>query len=99
MDHSRRHPMLKQSARKAGSFLTIFALGVGFLTAIPSVVHGQASDDSKKQQVQDKKDKKPAASKTTAAPAATSKALSTSEDPSQIGKRKINNGADKLFGW
>lgn len=27
------------------------------------------------------------------------KPLSTKEDPSQIGKRKINNGTDKFFGW
>jgi predicted Zn-dependent protease len=28
-----------------------------------------------------------------------SKTLSAKEDPSQIGKRKINSGSDKLFGW
>ncbi|MCV5689263.1 hypothetical protein OFN32_34160, partial [Escherichia coli] len=25
--------------------------------------------------------------------------LSTKEDPSQIGKRNINSGSDKFFGW
>lgn len=40
---------------------------------------------------------KPAA---TATPASNDgKALSPKEDPSQIGKRKLNAGSDKLFGW
>jgi len=108
MDYSRRHFMLKQSARKASSFLTIFALGVGLFAAVPSAAHGQTSEDTKKQtqdtkkQNQDKKEKKPApaAAKAPAAQTAnTSKTLAVNDDPSQIGKRKINNGADKLFGW
>jgi hypothetical protein len=53
----------------------------------------QKSGDEKQDKKQDEKNKnnksKPQASKP----------LSTKEDPSQIGKRKINSGADKLFGW
>jgi len=37
---------------------------------------------------------------TTATPASNAgKPLSSKEDPSQIGKRKLNAGSDKLFGW
>jgi hypothetical protein len=93
--------MLKQSALKAASFLTVFTLGVGSLTALPGAAYGQTSDNSKKQQqAQEKKEKKAATQKTPAVQTASaSKALDVKDDPSQIGKRKINNGADKLFGW
>jgi predicted Zn-dependent protease len=37
--------------------------------------------------------------KASATPASTSAALSPKEDPSQIGKRNINKGSDKFFGW
>src|SRR5204863_2481345 len=40
----------------------------------------------------------PAPAATPAAPAST-KALSPNEDPSMIGKRNINGGSDKFFGW
>ena len=91
--------MLKKSARKASSFLTIFALGLGVFTAVPVSVFGQAAEDSKKPK-QEKKEKKAEAKKAPAVQtASTSKTLDPKDDPSQIGKRKINNGADKLFGW
>jgi hypothetical protein len=45
-------------------------------------------------------DKDKSKAKPTPAPAAEGpKPLSTKEDPAQIGKRKINSGTDKLFGW
>src|SRR6476661_1987389 len=99
MENSRRHPMLKKSAQKASSFLTIFALGLGVLTAVPGSALGQATEDAKKPK-QEKKDKKAEPQKAPAVQtASTSKTLDPKDDPSQIGKRKINNGADKLFGW
>ncbi|MEP7212272.1 MAG: M48 family metallopeptidase [Acidobacteriota bacterium] len=91
--------MLKQSAQKASSFLTIFVLGLGLLSGVTGAAYGQASSDSKKPK-QEKKGQKPTPQKAPAVQtAATSKTLDVKDDPSQIGKRKINNGADKLFGW
>ena len=45
-----------------------------------------------------KKEKAKKADKQPEQPSAGS-TLSVKQDPAQIGKRKINNGADKLFGW
>jgi predicted Zn-dependent protease len=67
------------------------------ISFFPASVAAQASTDGK----QDKKAK--AAKKDDRAKPhvaqAGPKALSPKEDPSQIGKRKINSGSDKLFGW
>lgn len=74
-----------------------FVLGVTALSA-PQV--SAQKDDAKttkkndKDQAKDDKDKAKPTPQT-----AQNKALAVNEDPSQIGKRKINNGTDKLFGW
>jgi hypothetical protein len=96
--------MFKQTARKASVFLSIFSLWIGLFAAIPNAARAQASDDAKKSK-QEKASKKSAPVKAstektpTAQPADTTKALGVKDDPTQIGKRKINNGSDKLFGW
>ena len=96
--------MFKQTARKASVFLSIFSLWIGLFAAIPNAARAQASDDAKKPK-QEKASKKSAPVKAstektpTAQPADTTKALGVKDDPTQIGKRKINNGSDKLFGW
>ncbi|HMJ08236.1 MAG TPA: M48 family metalloprotease [Pyrinomonadaceae bacterium] len=91
--------MLNQSARKVSVFLTLLALWVSLFAGIPTVASAQTSDDSKKPK-QQAKNKKTEAPKAAATPQAdTSKTLGVKEDPSQIGKRKINSGSDKLFGW
>lgn len=87
--------MQRESVRKLGAFSLATAVWVGAIAFFPVASAAQASEDTKqnKKAKSGKKDeKKPAAT-----PAA--KALSTKEDPSQIGKRKINSGSDKLFGW
>lgn len=90
--------MLKQSARKAASFLTIFSLSLGIFTLLPFAVYGQVSEGNKPKQ--EKRNNKAAAQKAPSLQQNTApKALGVNEDPSQIGKRKINGGADKLFGW
>ncbi|MBE7516335.1 MAG: M48 family metalloprotease [Chloracidobacterium sp.] len=47
----------------------------------------------------EKKKSKKEANDKTAATANTSRALSVKDDPSMIGKRNINSGSDKFFGW
>ncbi len=47
----------------------------------------------------DDKDKDKNAAKPTASPTPATGPLSPKDDPSQIGKRNINKGSDKFFGW
>ncbi len=83
--------------RKLGAYSILASLWFGSLTLLPASVYAQETQpapasDSKA----DKKDKnQPKPSATPAGPVA----LSPKEDPSQIGKRKINGGSDKFFGW
>jgi len=93
--------MRKDSVRKLNAFFLVLSIWFSAVAFFPLSSAAQTSEPKKKETEQkgkkkksDKKDEKPAPSQT-AAP----KALSTSEDPNQIGKRKINSGSDKLFGW
>ncbi|HQU94158.1 MAG TPA: M48 family metallopeptidase [Pyrinomonadaceae bacterium] len=76
--------------RSVASFLVIAFSFCTFILA-PNVVSAQKKDDAVAKKTDEKKDPKKEST--------TSKALSTKEDPSQIGKRKINSGTDKFFGW
>jgi hypothetical protein len=80
--------------RKSGAFFLVLSVWSGLALA-PAAAFSQEQAKQAKADKKDKKDKSNA--KPTATP--TSKALSSSEDPSQIGKRNINGGTDKVFGW
>ena len=87
--------MQRQSVRKFGAFSLTAAVLLSAISFFPSSAAAQASDSSKqekKAKAEKKDEKKPQAQ-------AGPKALGVKEDPSQIGKRKINSGTDKLFGW
>ena len=86
--------MLRDFSRSAASLMVIFSMLFGFVASLPLAASAQ-TDDSK----QEKEDKKDKSAKNTAAQTGDKKPLGSNEDPSQIGKRKINNGSDKLFGW
>lgn len=94
--------MLENSLRKIGAFslaASMWLSAFAFFPVSSSAQTAEANKDSK-QAKNDKKDKgkkdeKAAVQTQTSA----NKALSTKEDPTQIGKRKINSGADKFFGW
>ena len=90
--------MHRNSVRKFGAFSLAAAVWFSAVSAIPMTASGQASEDSKndkKAKAAKKKEEKGKAAAQTAGP----KTLSVKEDPTQIGKRKINSGSDKLFGW
>lgn len=76
--------------RSVASFLVV-AFSVSTFILVPNAVSAQKKDDAVAQKTDEKKDPKKEPT--------TSKALSTKEDPTQIGKRKINSGTDKFFGW
>lgn len=86
--------MQRESVRKVGAFSLVLAIWLSAISFFPMATAAQKSDDAKtaKKSKSSKKDD-------TKAQTSTAKALSTKEDPSQIGKRKINSGSDKLFGW
>lgn len=77
-------------------------LAAGAFVLAPLSVVAQTSDGAATAAKSDKdknakKKEEPKAQPSPAVPS--NKPLSTKEDPNQIGKRKINSGADKLFGW
>src|SRR2546430_6523308 len=83
--------------RRFPASLLVVSMWMGAVIVLPSsgvsqtVVKADPATDTKA----DKKDAKPAAT-----PAPTnSSPLSTNEDPAQIGRRNINGGTDKFFGW
>lgn len=90
--------MTTDFGRKLGAYSLLASLWFGSLALLPASTFGQetqptAAKDSKTEKKKDKKEAKPSA--TPAGPAA----LSPKDDPNQIGKRKINGGSDKFFGW
>ena len=98
------------SIRKPVSYLLVLSLWLATLAAVPvssfaqqgdssssSDAKGAKTDDSKKSK---KAEPAPTPDSTANAVAKTgAKPLSVKEDPSQIGKRNINSGSDKFFGW
>jgi hypothetical protein len=107
MNNIWRRFMRTTSVRKPAAFLLVSALWFTSIVVAPAAVFAQTSDDKaavndKAVAKKDKKDKKdnsnPVPAATPAAPAS-SKVLAPNEDPNMIGKRNINGGTDKFFGW
>lgn len=91
--------MYRSLIRQFGAVITV--LSVWFTTVAMLPMSGIAQDSSASKDGAVKQDKK-SDKKKDAKPAATPSGptpLSTKEDPAQIGKRNINSGTDKLFGW
>ena len=88
--------MSKNSIRRFGAFLLVVTLHLTSVSFFSVGVSAQTPDNKKVS----KKEPKVKTPKVSPSPEPSGpKALSQNEDPSQIGKRKINNGSDKLFGW
>ncbi len=83
--------MLREISRFAASLLVMASLLFGFLAGVPLSATAQADDNKDKN--------KDTTSKTSSPQTGEKKPLSVNEDPSQIGKRKLNGGSDKFFGW
>lgn len=84
--------------RRLGTYSIMASFLFGSLAIVPPEMFAQETPakDAKRDAKKDKKEKKqPKPSATPAGPAA----LSPKDDPAQIGKRKINGGSDKFFGW
>jgi beta-barrel assembly-enhancing protease len=88
--------------RKFGAFFMATAVGFGTIAFYPASAAAQNTSDKKeeKREKKDKKDKKKEQSTTQQTPTTSGKApLSEKENPNMIGKRKVNSGSDKFFGW
>ncbi len=86
------------SFRKINAFLLSLVLGFGIAAFYPLNVAAQVKQDVKADEKKPKKAKKEEKPKAQTQ-ANASKVLSEKENPDLIGKRKINNGSDKFFGW
>src|SRR5436190_692133 len=82
--------MFRESSRYAASLVVAASLMSGLFLSVPMQNFGQTKDANSTPTTD------PA--KSTAQPGL-KKPLSPMEDPSQIGKRKVNGGSDKFFGW
>src|SRR5215204_5443665 len=89
----------RESVRKLGAYSLTAAVWLSAISFFPASATAQTSESDKqassKPAKTEKKDEKTKAQAQPAGP----KALGAKEDPGQIGKRKINSGSDKLFGW
>jgi predicted Zn-dependent protease len=93
--------MRKSSIRKFGAFFMMAAVWFGAIAFYPASAAAQTASEKK----QDDKEKKSKKDKKKEMPVPQTKTvngkapLGPKEDPTLIGKRKINNGSDKFFGW
>jgi len=93
--------MHSASVRRFGTSLLILSVWCGGVFFFPSTLNAQTADadQTKSSEISSKAKKDGKTSKATPAPTPTNAALSVKDDPNQIGKRNINSGSDKLFGW
>ncbi len=87
--------------RKIGSSLLVMSMWGWAIAYLPVAGFGQEQnkpDDTKQTDKKDKDTGDAKQAKTTPTPGPNAP-LSAKEDPSQIGKRNINSGTDKFFGW
>ena len=90
----------RESVRKFGAYTLTAVVWLSAISFFPTSTAAQASENDKQAKTPKagKTDKKEEKAKAQAQPAGP-KALGPKEDPAQIGKRQINSGSDKLFGW
>ena len=93
--------MRNSSIRKFGAFFMTAAIWFGAIAFYPTGAWAQDGAPEDKQPEKKKKAKKEKKQvQKTQEPTTNGKApLSVKEDPNQIGKRNVNGGSDKFFGW
>ncbi|MGI9054757.1 MAG: M48 family metallopeptidase [Pyrinomonadaceae bacterium] len=83
--------MYQDSIRRFSAFFLLLTLWIGTVAVFPVNV---AAQEGVKKDEKNKKDKKDEKTQTSSL-----NPLSDKENPEMIGKRKINGGSDKFFGW
>ncbi len=86
--------------QKFSAFFLMFAFLLSATAIAPLSIVAQTTDDkSKKDEKKDKKDKQKQEKQPATIQTDGKKILTVNEDPNMIGKRNINGGGDKLWGW
>ena len=86
--------------RRFTASVLVLSMWIGMVVVLPLAGFSQdAKKDTDKQDTQAKTDNDKKDAKPTATPAPATGPLSAKDDPAQIGKRNINKGTDKFFGW
>lgn len=88
--------MRKSYFRQVSSLFLLFAMWLSVIGIAPIGVYAQTTSDPKQD---DKKDKNNKKDKNSKEQAKTQNGLAVNENPAMIGKRNINSGSDKFFGW
>lgn len=93
--------MQKDSSRRFLAFGLIFSLWIGTFAVMPTMIFANSANAGGKKAASKNTRRSPSAKPSpTPTPTPTNTApLSAKEDPNQIGKRNINGGSDKFFGW
>ncbi|HEY0429305.1 MAG TPA: M48 family metallopeptidase [Pyrinomonadaceae bacterium] len=94
--------MRKGFIRKFSAFFLLMAFWLSAVAVVPVSVSAQTTDKQKKteKKKEDKKTQESSQPVANPTPANTAlKPLSDNENPAMIGKRNINGGSDKFFGW
>ncbi len=86
------------SVRKVSVYLLLASVWFSGVLFAPVGIKAQTKDSDGKTAAKSTKQEKQAG-KAAPAPTPGPGALSPKDDPNQIGKRNINSGSDKLFGW
>ncbi|MGB7070173.1 MAG: M48 family metallopeptidase [Pyrinomonadaceae bacterium] len=86
--------MQRDLMRWVGAYLLTFSVILGITAGIPIPAFGQSEGEREKDPAQAANTDKRVEQEKSAP-----KSLSSKEDPTLIGKRKINGGSDKFFGW
>ena len=89
--------MRRGSLRRLTSFVALLAIWSGSTFLLPATLFAQSEKPAAKSDEKAKSEKPKTQSKNNSEPK--TGALSTKDDPAQIGKRNINGGTDKVFGW
>ncbi len=89
--------MFRVDLRRVTSLVAALAIWASTIAVVPFASVAQGAKESAKKDNKANSEKQKAAAK----PAPTPKTgpLSVKDDPAQIGKRNINSGKDKVFGW
>ena len=88
--------MRKSYFRQVSYLFLLFAMWLSVIGIAPIGVYAQTTSDPKQD---DKKDKNNKKDKNSKEQAKTQNGLAVNENPAMIGKRNINSGSDKFFGW
>ena len=91
--------MRKGLVRKFNGFVLLSAIWLSAVSLYPVSIAAQIKTEKTSSKKDKKKEDKKKEQVSSQVQQVTSKTLSPKEDPALIGKRKINGGSDKFFGW